>query len=369
MKANPLIAAIFAAALSPAFAEPPPSLPKFVVDPKADTKAQIATRNVYALNDEMKGIYKNALTIFKQNFLQKSNLIMGLFTGKGGRFILYRAGQPPIEAPVPPMYEIAKSIGHAPMAIYEIAAPYVLDSKANLSWVAPMQAFRLRSQIARDSLGDLELTTEQRALFQTTLDKVIAFADTALKEGGFTYEQVEAFARDIEIQEKELTSLCAHVQVAHWFTVLAEWKKLLGDDWENTYGLTNSIYVTRQNNILFSVMAQFFGEGAINNRLLMVETTSFQTTPEEMLDVLAHIIADRTLSEVFFNHDRVMDYELLGWEGRVAIEEQMAKLGRKALLPPLVPLNSNEWPWHTDPAKGSGPRSFDDLRAKGLIKN
>ncbi len=155
-------------------------------------------------------------------------------------------------------------------------------------------------QIARDSLGDLELTTEQQALFQTTLDKVIAFADTALKEGGFTYEQVEAFARDIEIQEKELTSLCAHVQVAHWFTVRCRMEEAAaGDDWENTYGLTNSIYVTRQNNILFSVMAQFFGEEAINNRLLMVETTSFQTTPEEMLDVLAHIIADRTLSRFF----------------------------------------------------------------------
>ena len=350
-------------------AEPPASLPKFVADATPETKAQIAQRNVIALNNEMRGIYGNALAICQQNILKNTNLIMGLFTGKGGRFILYRAGKPPIEAPAPPTYELAKSIGHAPMALYEIVAPYALDPKADLSWVAPMQSFRLRSRIARDGLTDMDLPPEQLALFQATLDKVIGFADRALKDGAFTYDQVEAFARDIEIQEKDLTSLCAHVQVAHWFKVLTEWKELLGDDWKNTYGLTNSMFVTRQNNIIYSVMAQFFGEEAINSRLLMFETTGFQTTPEEMLDVFSHIIADRTLSQVFFNTDRVMDYELLGWEGRKAIEQEMSKLGKKAVLPPLVPLNSNEWPWHTDPTKGSGPRSFDDLRAMKIITN
>src|SRR5471030_43947 len=111
---------------SPAPAEPPASLTKYVADTTPDTKASIAERNVLALNSEMMGIYKNSLGIFRQNFLSKSNLIMGLFTGKGGRFILYRAGQPPIEAPSAPLYELGKSIGHAPMALYEILVPYCL---------------------------------------------------------------------------------------------------------------------------------------------------------------------------------------------------------------------------------------------------
>ncbi len=362
------LAILFYQALPAFAADAPASLPIFVADPTADTKAQIASRNVYALNSEMMGIYKNSLAICKQNILKNSNLIMGLFTGKGGRFILYRAGQPPIEESGPPLYEIAKSIGHAPMAVYEIAAPYVLDPQANRSWIAPMRAFLLRMQMARDGLVDMGLQPEELALFKTTLAKAIAFSEASLKAETFTYFQLEAFARGVEPQERDLTALCAKVQVAHWFEVLTKWKAMLGDDWKNTYGLTNSIYVTRQNNILFSVMVQFFGEDAINNRLLMIETTSFQTTPDEMLDVFAHTIADRTLSQVFFNHDRVMDFELLGWDGRKSIEEQMGKLGQKALLPPLVPLNSNEWPWRTDTSKGSGPRSPDDLRASGVIK-
>jgi hypothetical protein len=64
-----------------------------------------------------------------------------------------------------------------------------------------------------------------------------------------------------------------------------------------------------------------------------------------------------------------MDYELLGWGGRAAIETEMNKLGRKAVLPPLVPINSTEWPWKTDVTKGSGPTSFDDLHKMGLLKS
>ena len=36
----------------------------------------------------------------------------------------------------------------------------------------------------------------------------------------------------------------------------------------------------------------------------------------------------------------MMDYELLGFGGRDAIESEMAKVGKKAILPPLVPFNT-----------------------------
>ena len=38
--------------------------------------------------------------------------------------------------------------------------------------------------------------------------------------------------------------------------------------------------------------------------------------------------------------------------GRAAIEKEMANLGKKAVLPPLVPFNSTEWPWKIDPFAG-----------------
>ena len=222
--------------------------------------------------------------------------------------------------------------------------------------------------MAKEGLVNLNATSEEQALLQDTLSRVLAFMDACLDKGTFTYADVESYARGVEPNLEKLIALASSAQVGHWFQVLSEWKNLLGDDWSRTYGLSNSIYVARQNNILFSVLVQFFGEEAINDRLLLLETTDFQTTPEDMMQAFARIVSDRVLGKVFFNNDRLMDYELLGFGGRAAIEKEAAKLGQKPLLPPLVPFNSTAWPWKVDPSSGSGPRSFDDLHELGLLK-
>ena len=54
--------------------------------------------------------------------------------------------------------------------------------------------------------------------------------------------------------------MATNAQVGHWWGVLEQWKQMIGKDWDHTYGLSNSIYVAHQNNILFSILVQFFGE-------------------------------------------------------------------------------------------------------------
>jgi hypothetical protein len=61
-------------------------------------------------------------------------VILGLFSGAGGRFILYRPGQPPLDAPqVPIDYQLMKSVGHSTMALGQIVAPYI-NSPNDKSW-------------------------------------------------------------------------------------------------------------------------------------------------------------------------------------------------------------------------------------------
>jgi hypothetical protein len=366
-----LVAAAFSlvCAYSSSAADVPDFMKEVVVtsEPPA-TKDKLAARCVYQLNNSMFNIYDNSLAIYQKNIRARVPLIMGLFSGKGGRFILYRPGQEPLEAPsVPPIYQAAKSVGHCAMATYACVAPYVADAKGNPAWIPLMKSYRLEVQMAKEGIVDLGVTPEEQALLQDTLSKVLAFMDACLKNGTFTYAEVEAYARGVEPNCEKLIAVASGAQVGHWFKVLADWKKLLGKDWDRTYALSNSIYVARQNNILFSVLVQFMGEETINNRLLLLETTDFQTTPEDMMQAFARIVSDRVLGKVFFNNDRLMDYELLGFGGRAAIEKEMAKLGKKPILPPLVPFNSNAWPFKTDVTKGSGPKSFDDLHDAGLL--
>ena len=89
---------------------------------------------------------------FKKNILARHPLILGLFSGAGGRFILYRPGMAPLEAPpVPTAYQLLKSVGHSTMALAEVVVPY-LDSPGDPSWRGSLSAYRNRMQSALDGL-------------------------------------------------------------------------------------------------------------------------------------------------------------------------------------------------------------------------
>ena len=137
-------------------------------------------------------------------------------------------------------------------------------------------------------------------------------------------------------------------------------KGSLGSDWDKTYAASNTIYVARQNNVLFSVMAQYFGPEAINDRLMLIETVSFTTTPEDMLVSMVRIISDRSVGSLFFNQYHLMDYELMGGDARKTIIAEMKKRGKDPVLPPAVPFGSKQWP--TLISGGSGPASLDDIK-------
>ena len=112
--------------------------------------------------------------------------------------------------------------------------------------------------------------------------------------------------------------------------------------------------------MLFSVLAQYFGPAAVNDRLMLIETISFTTTPEDMLTSLVRIISDRSVGGLFFKNYHVMDYELMGTDARTAIISEMKKRGLEPFLPPSVPFGSNQWPALV--SGGSGAATLDDLQ-------
>jgi hypothetical protein len=323
------------------------------------TPAMVANDNVLALNAAMFDLYGSAGAVFQRNILAKQPVILGLFSGAGGRFILYRPGLPPLEAPsVPLVYQLMKSTGHSTMALAEVVAPY-LDNPENQSWRASLQAYRGRMQSALDSIAATDVPAEWQPTTRAVLRNNIDFMDACLKSGVVTMASMQAFAARQDPDLKKIIAWAAETQVAHWMSVIGEWKKLLGDQWDQTYAASNTIYVARQNNVLFSVLAQYFPPEAINDRLLLIETISFATTPGEMLDSLTRIIADRSVGALFFGSYHLMDYELMGGNARKAIVAETAKLGMTAFLPPAVPFGSHQWPTLITP--GTGATSLDDL--------
>jgi hypothetical protein len=239
-------------------------------------------------------------------------------------------------------------------------APY-LGHADDPSWRAPLQVYRSQNQLALDSLAILDITEDERAVLRAILERNLAFMDGCLTRGTFTYEGLEEYIRGVAPYSVKTIGIAAPTQVGHWMKVVEGWKQLLGADWEHTYAVSNTLYVARQNNILFTVLAQFMGPEAMGDRLLLIETPEFTTTPEKMLEVLTRIVSDRGIGMVFFRDYFLMDVELLGGGGRKAVEQEMTKRGLQPLLPTLVPFRSKDWPWKTDPTKGTGPARLEDV--------
>lgn len=332
-----------------------------VADDQRLSDRAVAEQNVLALNSAMMTLYDETLEKYKQNMRDRVPIILALFTGQGGQLILYRPGhEPEVAPPVPIIYQLAKSVGHSSMAIYQIVAPSLAHPE-DQSWRGRLQAYRTQNQTALETLEALDISTDDREVLRAILERNLAFMDECLARRTFTYEGLEKYVRGCAPYSVKTIGIGAPAQVAHWMKVVEGWRNKLGSAWEQTYAVSNTLYVARQNNILFTVLVQFMGLEAMGDRLLLIETPEFTTTPDKMLEVLTRIVSDRGIGMVFFKDYFLMDVELLGGGGRRAIEHEMQQRGKQALLPPLVPFRSNDWPWKTDPKKGTGPARLEEI--------
>lgn len=330
-----------------------------IVDAVVPNAASVARQNVLALNTGMFELYGEAGQLVQQSILAHHPVILGLFSGAGGRFILYRPGQPALDAPpVPEVYQLLKSVAHSVMALGAVVGPHI-GKPEDRSWRPSLAAYRVRLAAALDSLDATTMPAEWRANNRALIAGNIAFIDQCEADGVISFAGLQQFASGQKAGLRLDVAWAAETQVKHWVGVLADWKRQLGPDWGRVYAASNTIYVTRQNNVLFSVLAQFFDADDINTRLLLIETVSFTTTPQEMLDSVTRIIADRTVGETFFGSPHLMDYELMGGDARDAIVAETAALGMAARLPPRVPFGSHQWP--TLVTAGPGAASLSDL--------
>jgi len=339
-----------------------PDFMDIVVDRgEAPSASEIGANNILALDVGMNRIYTLTLAKYKEHMRQRVPIILATFSDTGGSMTLYPPGKKPIEAdPVPPIYALVKSVSHSTMAVYQLVAPYILDP-SDTSWRGSMQTYVAEIKAARGTLDALEVDDDVRKRLRRMLDAGVEFLETCLKSGSFNLESLTKFAHSMQPDIVKNVALAARTQVEHWEGVLREWQNNLGSQWNRTYAATNTLYVTGQNNILFTILAQFMGKEAIDDRLILVGTTEFTTTQETLMDVLARIVADRSIGKVFFRDYYLMDAELLGGAARHAIEAHATKTGKKALMPTLAPFHTHAWPWPTDPSSGVGPSKMSEI--------
>src|SRR4051794_4396705 len=194
-----------------------PEFMNLILDDDQPVSARVvAERAVLALNESMLSLYETSLAKFKQNMRERVPIILALFTGQGGQMILYRPGHgPEVAPPVPLVYQLAKSVGHSTMAIYEILSPYLSNAKANQLWRAPLQMYRAQNQSALDGLGALDVSEDDRSVLRTILQRNLAFMDECLAKGTYTYEDFEKYVRGTTPFSVKTIGIGSGAQVGH----------------------------------------------------------------------------------------------------------------------------------------------------------
>ena len=195
-----------------------PDFMRPVVDKKPTSSRVVAEHAVLALNASMMGLYDASPETFKQNMRDQVPTIVALFSGQGGQMILYRPGQPPeVAPPVPLVYQLAKSVGHSTMAIYEVVSPYVSDPRANQLWLAPLQMYRTQNQSA---LAALHISEDDREIMRSILARNVEFMDQCIARGSYTYEEVEEYIRGTTPLSVKTIGIASGAQVGHWMSVV-----------------------------------------------------------------------------------------------------------------------------------------------------
>lgn len=346
-----------------------------------------AIQNALGLDAQMNMDYGDTLGQYLTQFRRQHPIILGLFSDTGGDFYLYKPGvaQPLKAPPVPVQYQVVKGVSHSSMALYAILQPYMDGLSSGSAWKSKFSRYRGEMAATLAGVKELGLKPEVAATVTQILNSNIAFIDQTIAAGAIDNAKVDGWARAVAPKFATTIAAAADAQVDHWMTVMSQWKQELGSQWDQTYGATNTLYVTRRNNILFTLMAQFFGPDAINDRLMLFETTEFTTTPDSMLALISRIAKDRELGQSFFNDYFLMDVELLSTGARNAIaradgarvvppcaamgsytagpaHRRIAAFdkanGITPMLPPLAPFESHEWPWITTTTDGSGPSTL-----------
>src|SRR3954452_3732051 len=137
----------------------PEFMRQVVADEPPVSERVVAEHAVLALNASMMRFYEDSLIKFKQNMRDRVPIILALFSGEGGQMILYRPGHAPeVAPPVPLVYQLAKSIGHSTMAIYEVVSPDLTDAFANQLGRPPIETYRAQNQTALNGLEALDVS-------------------------------------------------------------------------------------------------------------------------------------------------------------------------------------------------------------------
>lgn len=284
---------------------------------QVDKPTEAATR-LYTLDSTMQRNYADTQRLIGE---KQSPVILAMFNGVGGQYILRRNGQKIAAEPVPALYQQIKSVSHTIVGVYEIIAPYFANSETG-NWRPKLTEYNQMLKEALATLGNVGMPPEVEANCRTILQGDIDYTDKILKEGSFSAESFSAYAKSILPAISENVALAGKLQVDHFEALVTKWRKEMGEEeWSRLYAIVATAWAMRRENVHFQILADMMGHDTVNDRLIIAESIP-DVTEDQLIMLLGRIINDRGVGILVFGKEFRMDVELMGEGARAAIEQK-----------------------------------------------
>lgn len=313
--------------------------PASVVDQVQIGKSEEAANRLYLLDSTMQANYAETQHNVGQ---MQSPVILAMFNGVGGKYILRRHGREVAVEPVPKLYQQMKSVSHTIVGVYEIVSPY-FDSPEDGVWRPKLTVFNQMLKDGLATLGQVGMPPEVEQHCRTILQGGIDFTDKALKTGSFTADDYSAYAKSVWPAIAANVQLAGKLQVDHFEDLVTKWRKEMGEeDWSRLYAVVGTAWAMRRENVHFQLLAQMMGREAVNDRLILAESIP-DMTEDQLIMLLGRIINDRGLATLVFGKEYRMDVELMGEAARAETEKR-ATPHHPALTSDWMPYEEHKLP-------------------------
>lgn len=230
---------------------------------------------------------------------------------QGGTYTLLESDRRTTVQPVPPVFQMVKSVSHAPLALYAIIAPY-LRSAPTSAWAPAAKNFRQILEGAATLIEHADLTDAARKSCNTIIHASIEFIDAILKVGKVTPDDFKGYTGPLEKQIATNLDIAAEAQVNAIRELLHGWKARLGHSWRDLYVVVLVIWTTEIDNQHELILRTEMDPSRVQDHLIIISTAaSTEDTVEVALDNLGQIVQDNIAASLVFSNPDSLD-TLLG---------------------------------------------------------
>ena len=259
----------------------------------AGSKIKQAHASIIACDNEMQKNYnENHIAIGQQIY----PFLYSEFTPDGGRYTLLINDSDRVSAkPVPPLYEIAKSVSHIPLGIWSIISRYAAYPKGG-GWIDAIEHYHKTLVTALNSLDAFDFEPRVIDNLQAILEKMSELSQQFIEAKTFTLEEYSAVTKSINQELLFLQSLAADIQVSAFTTTLEKWKTLIGkEEWERLYVVISAQWTLSTENVHQLIIANTMASKELAAKNIFVTSMPLANL-DEARALCGRIVGDRIMS-------------------------------------------------------------------------